>query len=355
MRYIYIFLAGLVCLLCTACATLPRPERAATQIQLAESALNEARTLQADVYASETYLDAVVEVRQAHELATGGLYDEARDMAEQAESSAFRASNESRRERIRVRSQAERLLFSGRQTWHRYEQSRDHEYALDALIAIRKQLDTAESLLQAEREQDALSAVQDAQQRLVRFPQDVEQGRMSRLEAQQKRESGRQTAGQIIAHAEQRAAEIVATANEKARQIELEARLAAAQARLEEFERMFPSTYQVKQGETMRDIARRHEIFNDTFMWPLIYKANRDQIRDPQMVFPGQRLAIPRDLSLDDIIQARKQANASPPYLPPPEAYSPEFYRRYMLIAPEPDADAQPAPQIESAPLEPAQ
>jgi hypothetical protein len=58
-------------------------------------------------------------------------------------------------------------------------------------------------------------------------------------------------------------------------------------------------------------------------------------MRDPQVVFPGQVLSIPRDLSFEDIIEARRQAKAPPPYIPPSNAYNPEFYRRYLMIVPE--------------------
>ena len=101
-----------------------------------------------------------------------------------------------------------------------------------------------------------------------------------------------------------------------------------------EFERMFPSTYQVKRSETLIDIARRHEVYNDQFMWPLLYKANRDQIRDPKVVFPDQVLSVPRDITYEDIIEARKMAEAAPPYDPPSTAYNPEVYQRYMQILP---------------------
>jgi len=55
-----------------------------------------------------------------------------------------------------------------------------------------------------------------------------------------------------------------------------------------------PATYTVRRGETLPQIAARNEIYNDSSMWPLIYRANRDQIRDPKRLWPGQVLKIPR-------------------------------------------------------------
>jgi len=39
-------------------------------------------------------------------------------------------------------------------------------------------------------------------------------------------------------------------------------------------------------------------------MWPLIYVANKDIIRDPDLIFPGQKLKIP------EIPEPRKSATA---------------------------------------------
>lgn len=55
-----------------------------------------------------------------------------------------------------------------------------------------------------------------------------------------------------------------------------------------------PTTYTVHRGETLPQIAARTEIYNDSSLWTLIYRANRDQVRDPKRLWPGQVLVIPR-------------------------------------------------------------
>ena len=35
-------------------------------------------------------------------------------------------------------------------------------------------------------------------------------------------------------------------------------------------------------------------------MWPLIYKANHDKIKDPDLIYPKQVFSIPRDYSSKD-------------------------------------------------------
>lgn len=85
----------------------------------------------------------------------------------------------------------------------------------------------------------------------------------------------------------------------------------------------YPSVYIVKRGDTLPGIAARHDIYNDSFLWPLIYKANRDQIKDPKILYTGQDLKIPRDVSMEDIVQARREAGAPEPDKIPKDALLP--------------------------------
>lgn len=65
-------------------------------------------------------------------------------------------------------------------------------------------------------------------------------------------------------------------------------------------------TYTVRRGETLPQIAARSEIYNDSSLWPIIYRANRDQIRNPKQLWPGQVLKIPRHFSRDEAIDAKR-------------------------------------------------
>ena len=70
-----------------------------------------------------------------------------------------------------------------------------------------------------------------------------------------------------------------------------------------------PASYTVRRGETLPQIAARPELYNDAALWPLIYRANRDQIRDPYQLWPGQVLKIPRHFTRDEALEARRQAH----------------------------------------------
>lgn len=56
----------------------------------------------------------------------------------------------------------------------------------------------------------------------------------------------------------------------------------------------------VAKGENLWVISGMASIYNDPFRWPLIYARNKD-IEDADLIFPGQELAIRRDLARDEI------------------------------------------------------
>ena len=47
----------------------------------------------------------------------------------------------------------------------------------------------------------------------------------------------------------------------------------------------------VRAGESLSTIARSE--LGDLALWPVLYRANRDRIKDPTRIYPGQELAIP--------------------------------------------------------------
>ncbi|MEE9278816.1 MAG: LysM peptidoglycan-binding domain-containing protein [Myxococcota bacterium] len=49
----------------------------------------------------------------------------------------------------------------------------------------------------------------------------------------------------------------------------------------------------VVSGESLWSIAAQADIYADPYLWPVIYKFNRDQIKDPGRIYPNQVLQIP--------------------------------------------------------------
>jgi nucleoid-associated protein YgaU len=54
-----------------------------------------------------------------------------------------------------------------------------------------------------------------------------------------------------------------------------------------------PRFYIVQKGDTLSKIAKH--FFGGTSDWRRIYEANRDRIKDPDMIQPGWKLIIPDD------------------------------------------------------------
>lgn len=51
-------------------------------------------------------------------------------------------------------------------------------------------------------------------------------------------------------------------------------------------------TYEVKAGDSLSKIAKR--VYGNAQSWKRIFEANRDVIKDPDKIYPGQKLKIPQ-------------------------------------------------------------
>jgi hypothetical protein len=51
--------------------------------------------------------------------------------------------------------------------------------------------------------------------------------------------------------------------------------------------------YTVVKGDHLWGIAKKSEHYGNPFAWPVIYQANRDQIKNPDLIFPNQNFKIP--------------------------------------------------------------
>jgi nucleoid-associated protein YgaU len=100
-------------------------------------------------------------------------------------------------------------------------------------------------------------------------------------------------------------------ANEARRQAEN----ALAQKRAEEARLMEAAaepapmdSYTVVRGDSLWGISGRSEVYGNPYQWPLIYKANRSQIKDADLIYPGQQLDIDRAASAMEIDAAINHA-----------------------------------------------
>ena len=55
-----------------------------------------------------------------------------------------------------------------------------------------------------------------------------------------------------------------------------------------------PADHVVRRGESLWAISASRTAYGRGVLWPRIYEANRGKIRDPNLIFPGQELSIPK-------------------------------------------------------------
>ena len=55
-----------------------------------------------------------------------------------------------------------------------------------------------------------------------------------------------------------------------------------------------PIRYHVRRGDSLWRISSQDQIYGDGARWRRIYDSNRGRIQNPDLIFPGQELSIPR-------------------------------------------------------------
>lgn len=74
--------------------------------------------------------------------------------------------------------------------------------------------------------------------------------------------------------------------------------------------------YIVKNRDCLWEIAGKPRVYDDPFQWPELYKANRDQIKDPDLIYPRQDLRVEMGLSAGEKDHVRQLAMGTPKYTP---------------------------------------
>ncbi len=74
--------------------------------------------------------------------------------------------------------------------------------------------------------------------------------------------------------------------------------------------------YVVKKGDTLWGISGAPSIYGDPFQWPLIFKTNRDQIQDPDLIETNQEFEIKTDFSSSEKTEAIQKAKDTPAFKP---------------------------------------
>ena len=68
------------------------------------------------------------------------------------------------------------------------------------------------------------------------------------------------------------------------------------------------TSYSVVRGDNLWSISGKDEVYADPYQWPLIYKTNRDKIKDADLIYPGQVFDIDQNASASEIDAAVNHA-----------------------------------------------
>lgn len=258
---VIVVLALLLLISFAGCAKPPTKE-----MSDAKMAFQAATDVGAQEYAPDQYMSAEDALNQANQLMEQKKYKQAREKALEA---------------LKLSREAEAAAVNSKNAANR-EAKEMYDLALAAV----------NSANQAGADTYAQAQMQDARRTLAEAKKTYEAGDFK-------------TAKQLAEAALEKARAAEATAKQEAStrqaQVAQEAAEIAAPAAQP---RPYPTEHVVIKGETLWWIAEYKQIYDDPFQWPLIYKANRSKIKDPDLIFPDQVFAITRPPELtDDMIK----------------------------------------------------
>lgn len=298
----------MLCVLClfAGCAAHLPPE----DIEETDALLQSAFAAEAPVFAPDEYARARESLYLSKMEMDRRHYKKAQVLLESAKRDA---------EAALLKAQAAKTIKQAQDQLYGSDIGQLKKYITDVCAIAEKSLNRAQSEFASQNYRLAQESAQMSLQLSQELPRLLEEKKLQEKNSgvnSAEMEKVSLQAQKLLENAQLQAANIIADARRKA-----DAIIARA------LEKRYPSSYTVKSGDKLQIIAARKEIYNDMYQWPLIYKANRDQIRDPQILFVGQQLIIPRKLTIEEVREARRQAGAAEPYDPPPEAFHPSDYQ----------------------------
>jgi len=149
----------------------------------------------------------------------------------------------------------------------------------------------------------ALAALAFARQHALRAYSITEMAKARAAAEEEIRRAAEEEARRKAEEAARRKAE-----EEARRKIEEETRRKTEEAARKTAESRLLTEYRVGSNDTLASISAMAGVYGDPLLWPLLYQANRDQIKDPRQIYVGQILKIPRGLLSSDFEAARLKA-----------------------------------------------
>jgi len=258
------------------CAKPPTKELANAKL-----AINAAKQAEADVYSPLDYRSAEDYLDQARRMLEKKKYKEAREMAVASKNKAVKAKNEAIQAKIQAKTEAEQKISELRTAIKAADAAGAAKYNQVGLLSVKKILEDAENEYNFDRYAAAMEKAESGISQAYN------------LEASSK------TAEESAQAAASRMREEENAKNERMRKLREEEANRKRENERAQFQRKVSKTKRhiVQKGESLWVISRDIDIYGDPYQWPLIYKSNRSQINDPDLIYPGQNFVVPRDVS----------------------------------------------------------
>lgn len=107
----------------------------------------------------------------------------------------------------------------------------------------------------------------------------------------------------------------VATGCATAKKGEMAAAAAEPEAPAAMAEPMLPESYTVASGDHLWGISSQDGVYGDPYDWPILYSHNRAQIKDADLIYPGQVFSVPREFKPREVANARNHARTRGPWV----------------------------------------
>lgn len=240
----------------------------------AEAALSAAKVAGAEIFATNEYESAESKLEKARKEAEGYHYTKARQLALDAKDQALLAKKIAEGEKAKLRERASQAIKDAKEAMIAAEAAGAKTHDPEGYRSAESLLGEAEMAYGGEQYTIAIKKAEEAKQMARRL-------------------------------------ELAAQRGSDIQKVEKEAQ--PSDKMMQPPSKIY-AQHVVQKGECLWIISEYEKVYGNPFMWPLIYKENRSQIKDPDLIFPKQNFKIPRDSDPKDVKSAIDQAKNRGPW-----------------------------------------
>lgn len=63
-------------------------------------------------------------------------------------------------------------------------------------------------------------------------------------------------------------------------------------------------SYVVQDGESLWHVAGQQDVYGNSYLWPLVWQANKDKVKQPYQLYKGLRLIVPAHPTIEEVSEA---------------------------------------------------